>query len=71
MTRARVFTPTHADHLQGVAACILDALDDLEIAEAMGWQRVETVRRMVRELCDRWQARNRVDLALKLREVAC
>ena len=70
MSRERTFGPSHADMLQGVAACILDAMTDVEITEAMGWQRVETARRFVRELHERWGARNRVHLALKLREVA-
>lgn len=31
---------------------------------------IQTVRRVVRELCEHWQARNRVHLALQLQRLA-
>lgn len=53
----------------GVAACLLDALSDIEAAQALDLP-VQTVRRVIRELCEHWQARNRVDLAIKLDRIA-
>jgi DNA-binding NarL/FixJ family response regulator len=49
----------------GVAACVLDAMTDAEIAAAVGVHR-HTVERDVRELQRRHEARNRVALALAL-----
>jgi DNA-binding NarL/FixJ family response regulator len=52
-------------HQSGVAACILDAMSNKEIARAMGNSEAvteENVSRLMRKM----QARNRVDLALKL-----
>jgi DNA-binding CsgD family transcriptional regulator len=48
-----------------VAACVLDAMTDAEIAAAVGVHR-HTVERDVRELQRRHEARNRVALALAL-----
>jgi DNA-binding NarL/FixJ family response regulator len=60
---------THHVIRSGVSACVLDALTDHEAAQALDMP-IQTVRRVVRELCEHWQARNRVDLALKLASVA-
>ncbi len=55
----------YLDLRQGAAACVLDALNDFEAAEALGVG-VQTVRLLVRDLCQHWGARNRVQLALML-----
>lgn len=49
----------------GVAACVLDAMTNTEIAAAMGRSR-PTIERHVERLLRIFGARNRVDLALKL-----
>ncbi len=54
-------TPTQS----GVAACVLDALTNTEIAAAMGRKR-PTVERHLEALMRRFGARNRVQLALIL-----
>lgn len=56
-------------HQSGVAACILEAMSNKEIARAMGNTEAsseQNVARLMRKL----QARNRVDLALKLDRMA-
>lgn len=56
-------------HQSGVAACILEAMSNKEIARAMGNTEAaseQTVTLLMRKL----QARNRVDLALKLERIA-
>lgn len=60
---------THHTIRSGVAACVLDAHSDHEAATALGLP-IQTVRRVIRELCEHWQAKNRVDLALKLDRIA-
>ena len=53
----------------GVSACVLDAMSDHEASAALGLP-IQTVRRVIRELCVHWQARNRVALALQLQRIA-
>ena len=52
----------------GVAACLLDAMDDDEAGKALGLCPY-TVAAIVRRLQNRIRARNRIALALKLREL--
>lgn len=56
-------------HQSGVAACILDAMSNKEIAQAMGISEKQTEVH-VSNILYRLQARNRVDLALKLQSMA-
>lgn len=53
----------------GVAACVLDALDDEEAGAALGLNPV-TVSAIVSRLQQRTGTRNRVGLALRLQELA-
>ena len=53
-----------------LAACILDALSDKEITRAMGWTNVGTTERALYDLKKKIGARNRVALALKLKDMA-
>lgn len=53
-----------------LAACLLDALTDKEIARAMGWTHPGTAERAIYDLRQKFEARNRVALALKLKELA-
>lgn len=53
---------------QAVADCLLQALTDVEIADATGAS-VAHVRLAVQRLCDRYEARNRVALALQLQRL--
>lgn len=55
--------------LSAVAACVLDAMEDREIAAAVGVGRT-TIQSDVSRLQTRYHARNRVALALKLAEEA-
>ena len=55
-------------HQSGVAACLLDGMDTLEIAAATDLQAHE-VRACIRALCHRYGARNRVHLALMLQRL--
>ena len=60
-------TPTQ----KGVAACLLDAMENKEIAAAMGAPgstglHINTVTRAMQKLMERYGARNRVALALAL-----
>lgn len=56
-------------HQSGVAACILDAMSNKEISRAMGHTEGQTEVH-VSNMMARLQARNRVDLALKLDRMA-
>ena len=55
-------------HQSGVAACLLDGMDTLEIAAATDLQAHE-VRGHIRALCEIYGARNRVHLALLLQRM--
>ena len=50
---------------KGVAACLMDAMENREIAAAMGIHNC-TVERAMQKLFERYGARNRVALALAL-----
>lgn len=56
-------------HQSGVAACILDAMSNKEIARAMGITEGQAEVHVSNTMY-RLQARNRVDLALKLARMA-
>ena len=56
-------------HQCGVAACILEAMTNKEIARAMGHHEV-TAESHVRALMERFEARNRVHLAIILDRIA-
>jgi DNA-binding CsgD family transcriptional regulator len=51
---------------RAIAACLLDALTDLEISEAVGIQSESAVKSHILRMRDKLQARNRTHLALIL-----
>lgn len=53
----------------GIAACLLEAMTDKEIARAIGLQ-PGTVEEHIARMRIKLQARNRVELALKLQRMA-